>query len=50
VAGFIFDNTQSYQWAFVLAAAVSILSCLFAWLAAPRKVRQTRKIGPMEPG
>jgi MFS family permease len=50
VAGFIFDNTQSYQWAFVLAAAVSMLSCLFVWLAAPRKVRQTRKIGAMEQG
>jgi MFS family permease len=44
VAGFIFDKTQSYQWAFVLAASLSIVSCLFVWLAAPRKVRGTRKI------
>ena len=44
VAGFIFDKTQSYQWAFVLAASLSLVSCLFAWLAAPRKVRGTRKM------
>jgi MFS family permease len=44
VAGFIFDKTQSYLWAFVLAASMTILSCLFVWLAAPRKVRQTRKM------
>ncbi|MFH1940638.1 MAG: MFS transporter [bacterium] len=38
VAGFIFDKTQSYQCAFGLAATLSILSCLFIWLAAPRKI------------
>ena len=38
VAGFIFDKTQSYQWAFVLAIILFILSCLFMWLTAPRKV------------
>jgi MFS family permease len=43
VAGFIFDKTQSYQWAFVLAASISIVSCLFGWLAAPRSVRHIRK-------
>lgn len=48
VAGFIFDKTQSYQWAFVLAASISIVSCLFVWLAAPRKVRQTRKMMDMK--
>ena len=45
VAGFIFDKTQSYQWAFVLAAFVSMLSCLFVWVAAPRKVHQISKMG-----
>jgi MFS family permease len=45
VAGFIFDKTQSYQWAFVLAVSVSILSCLFVWIAAPRKVHQIGKMG-----
>lgn len=41
--GFIFDKTQSYQWAFGLAAFMTIASCLFVWLAAPRKVRNTRR-------
>ena len=45
VAGFIFDKTQSYQWAFVLAIFVSMLSCLFVWIAAPRKVHQIGKMG-----
>jgi len=39
VAGFIFDRTESYQLAFFLAISVFILSCLFIWLAAPRKAR-----------
>lgn len=40
VAGFIFDRTQSYLMAFVLAIIVFISSCLFMWLAAPRRVRR----------
>lgn len=40
VAGDIFDRTQSYFWAFVLAVSVSILSCIFVWFASPRKVRR----------
>jgi MFS family permease len=40
--GFIFDITQSYQWAFILAASISMVSCVFVWLAAPRKVRKTK--------
>jgi MFS family permease len=47
VAGFIFDKTQSYQWAFVLAASVSILSCIFVWVAAPGKVRQVGRMRTM---
>jgi sugar phosphate permease len=43
VPGFIYDKTQSYQWAFGLAAFMTMLSCLFVWLAAPRKVRSTRR-------
>ncbi len=39
VPGLIFDKAQSYQWAFILAASLTIVSCLFIWLAAPRKVR-----------
>lgn len=40
VAGFIFDQAQSYQWAFILCAFASIVSALFVWMAAPRKVRR----------
>ena len=40
VAGFIFDRYQSYRMAFILAIIVLLLSCLFIWLAAPRKVRR----------
>jgi MFS family permease len=47
VAGFIFDKTQSYQWAFVLAASVSILSCIFVWVVAPGKVRQVGRMRTM---
>jgi MFS family permease len=47
VAGFIFDKTQSYQWAFVLAASVSILSCIFVWVAAPGKVRHVGRMRTM---
>ena len=39
VAGFIFDQTQSYRWAFILVVVVLVLSCFFIWLAAPRKAR-----------
>ena len=38
VAGYIFDATGSYQGAFALTIIVFLLSCLFIWLAAPRKV------------
>jgi MFS family permease len=38
-AGFIFDKTQSYQLAFVLVIVVLSLSCIFIWMAAPRKYR-----------
>jgi predicted MFS family arabinose efflux permease len=40
VAGIIFDRNQSYKMAFVLAIIVLLLSCLFIWLAAPRKARR----------
>jgi len=41
--GFIFDRTGGYQLAFGLAAFMTMVSCLFVWLAAPRKVRNTRR-------
>jgi cyanate permease len=40
VAGFIFDQTQSYKMAFILAIVVLSVSCIFIWLAAPRKFRR----------
>ncbi len=40
VAGFIFDQTQSYKMAFMLAIVVLSVSCIFIWLAAPRKFRR----------
>lgn len=49
VPGFIFDETQSYWWAFLLAASVSLSSCFFVWLAAPRKVRRPIKFPPLQP-
>lgn len=39
IAGFIFDRTQSYFWAFVLVIVVLLISSVFIWLAAPRKTR-----------
>lgn len=39
LAGFIFDRTHSYHWAFVVAIVSITLSCFFLWLAAPRKNR-----------
>jgi len=39
IAGFLFDKTQSYQSAFLLAIFAVLLSGVLAWLAAPRKVR-----------
>jgi MFS family permease len=38
-AGFIFDRTQSYLWAFLLGIIVVLISGLLSWVAAPRRVR-----------
>jgi MFS family permease len=38
-AGFIFDRTHSYQWAFIIGIIVVLISGLLSWVAAPRKVR-----------
>jgi MFS family permease len=39
-AGLIFDQTQSYRYAFFLAIFLLLLSTAFIWLAAPRKFRR----------
>ena len=38
IGEYIFDRTMSYQLSFFLAIVVFILSYLFIWLAAPRKI------------
>ncbi len=40
LAGYIFDQTQSYQWAFFLAILSCMISILLAWHVAPRKYRR----------
>jgi len=40
VAGFIFDHTKSYRSAFALVIVVCFLSCVFIWIAAPRKANK----------
>jgi MFS family permease len=39
LAGYLFDKTQTYSGAFVLAIVVMLVSCGFVWIAAPRKYR-----------
>ncbi len=39
IGGYIFDRTQSYQGAFILGIVVMLLSIVFIWTAAPRKVK-----------
>jgi predicted MFS family arabinose efflux permease len=41
IGGYVFDTTQSYQWAFILAIAMFLLSGIFIWIAAPRKIHKT---------
>jgi len=42
VAGYIFDQTQNYFWAFILAIIFNLFSIMLVWFAAPRKVRQIK--------
>ena len=39
LAGYLFDRTQTYSGAFTVAILAMLLSCVFVWLAAPRKYR-----------
>jgi MFS family permease len=39
IAGYIFDQTQNYFWAFVLAIFFNLISILLVWFIAPRKFR-----------
>jgi len=42
VGGYIFDQTQNYFWAFILAILISFISILLVWYIAPRKFRPTK--------
>ena len=42
VAGYIFDCTRGYFWAFILTIVSNIVSVLLVWSAAPRKVRRIK--------
>jgi MFS family permease len=42
LAGYIFDQTKNYFWAFVLAIFLNLISVLLVWFAAPRKFRQAK--------
>jgi MFS family permease len=39
LAGYIFDQTKSYFWAFIIVILLNIISVILVWLAAPRKFR-----------
>jgi MFS family permease len=41
VAGYIFDQTKNYFWAFMIAMILNLISILLVWLAAPRKSRRS---------
>jgi MFS family permease len=44
VAGYIFDRTQNYFWAFVFAILLNLISILLVWLAAPRKLQRAHSL------
>jgi MFS family permease len=41
-AGWIFDRTQNYLWAFILTIFLNQVSVALVWIIAPRKVRPIR--------
>ena len=43
LGGWIYDTTQSYQWAFVVVGLTAAGACGFVWLAAPGKIRRPRR-------
>ena len=44
VAGYIFDQTQNYFWAFVLAILFNLISIILVWFVAPRKFRRPHPV------
>ncbi len=46
VGGYIFDRTQNYLWAFVLAILIGLASIALVWYIAPRKHRAIHTLTP----
>jgi len=44
VGGYIFDQTQNYFWAFILAILLGLISILLVWYIAPRKFRPIKTV------
>ncbi|NWF91363.1 MAG: MFS transporter [Syntrophaceae bacterium] len=44
LAGYIFDQTQNYFWAFVLVILLNLVSALLVWLAAPPRSQRPRTL------
>jgi len=42
LAGYIFDQTKNYLWAFILVILFNFFSVLLVWYAAPRKFRPVK--------
>jgi MFS family permease len=42
LAGYIYDQTRNYFWAFVLAILFNLISIILVWFVAPRKFRQIK--------
>jgi len=43
LAGFIYDQTQTYLPAFLLSLASVLLACVLIWIARPSAVRAVRR-------
>lgn len=41
LAGYIFDHTKSYFWAFIIVIILNLVSILLVWIAAPRKFKKS---------
>jgi MFS family permease len=46
VAGYLFDRSQSYLWAFILALLFNIVSIFIVWCLAPGKIYQVANRSP----
>ncbi|OGP72653.1 MAG: hypothetical protein A2V86_17905 [Deltaproteobacteria bacterium RBG_16_49_23] len=44
LGGYLFDQTETYFWAFILAIVFCVLSILLVWYVSPRKFRQPQSL------